>query len=81
MSSENPYKKESYYNIMTDISAEICPEIYQIIELLYSYGAKVALMSGSGSTVFGLFNNEQDFELSYEQLKDKYLYVYKTKTI
>ncbi|WP_353685735.1 4-(cytidine 5'-diphospho)-2-C-methyl-D-erythritol kinase [Thermodesulfovibrio sp. 3462-1] len=36
------------------------PEIDKIKKKLIEAGAKKALMSGSGSTVFGLFNNEAD---------------------
>lgn len=34
------------------------PELGEIKEKLYSYGALYALMSGSGSTVFGIFDDE-----------------------
>lgn len=33
------------------------PKVYQIKEKLYQYGSKFALMTGSGSTVFGIFEN------------------------
>lgn len=80
LESDNPLKKEYYYNIMTDVSGKICPEVYEIIDRLYSLNASVALMSGSGSTVFGLFKNMNYIDKAYNELKNKYKYVIKTKT-
>jgi 4-diphosphocytidyl-2-C-methyl-D-erythritol kinase len=36
------------------------PEVKSIKEKLYRHGAEYASMSGSGSTVFGLFNKTVD---------------------
>ncbi|QQK07977.1 4-(cytidine 5'-diphospho)-2-C-methyl-D-erythritol kinase [Miniphocaeibacter halophilus] len=76
-----PFKKEFYYNAMTEISAGICPQIHEIIDELYSLNASVALMSGSGSTVFALYEQEDGLNNAYNKLKNKYEFVYKTKTL
>ena len=47
-------------NDFEDVAFEMHPEIRNIKEKLYSIGADFALMSGSGSTVFGLFTRDID---------------------
>lgn len=42
------------------------PEINFVKKRMYEQGAFFSMMTGSGSTVFGLFDNEQDFEKAYE---------------
>lgn len=81
LESENPFRKEYYYNTMTDISGELCPQIYEIIDDLYNLNASVALMSGSGSTVFALYEEEDVLNKAFNNLKNKYEFVYKTKTL
>lgn len=49
------------FNLRNDFEASVFskyPEISQIKEQLYAAGATFALMSGSGSSVFALFNSE-----------------------
>lgn len=45
------------YNDLETAAIAICPEIQTIKEILLRHGASGALMSGSGSSVFGLFND------------------------
>lgn len=47
---------------------------------LISHGAKGACLSGSGPSVFGLFEDEQTAAACYEELKDKYDSVFLCKT-
>jgi len=53
------------------------PELKKIKEELGTY----ALLSGSGSSVFGLFNNEKDAQEVYNKLKKKYKNVFLTTTV
>lgn len=69
------------FNTMESVSEKLVEEISIIKEQLYELGANLALMSGSGPTVFGIFENYNDFENCYNKLKDKYKYVFKTKTL
>lgn len=46
-------------NVMQSVTSRLCPEINTIIETLYKNGAKVALMSGSGATCYGVFTDEE----------------------
>ena len=66
---------------MTDISAKLCSEIKTIIEELYMLNAKVSLMSGSGASVFAIFENSEELEKAYRKLENKYKFVLKAKTI
>jgi 4-diphosphocytidyl-2-C-methyl-D-erythritol kinase len=46
------------YNIFEDVVLPICPKAKKAKEMLISLGASAALMSGSGPSVFGIFENE-----------------------
>lgn len=46
------------YNVLEEVTIEEYPIITQIKELLVKQGAKGALMSGSGSAVFGIFEHK-----------------------
>lgn len=47
-------------NVMETVTGEICPQISEIVNDLYNYGAKVALMSGSGATCYGVFESNEN---------------------
>lgn len=69
------------FNTMESVSEKLVEEISVIKDQLNDLGADLSLMSGSGPTVFGIFGNTQDYENCYNKLKDKYKYVFKTKTL
>ena len=54
------------------------PEIHQIKKNLYENGAVFSLMSGSGSTVFGLFKDDANFKqiLNYYQINFPNYFIY-----
>ena len=47
-------------NHLTSATATLCPSVLRLKSRMLSLGACAAEMSGSGSTVFGLFRNEKD---------------------
>lgn len=51
-------------NDLENVTFEIYPEVQEAKSLLIRYGAMAALMSGSGSTVFGLYENRSKAESS-----------------
>jgi 4-diphosphocytidyl-2-C-methyl-D-erythritol kinase len=57
------------------------PIIQEIKDIMIENGALGALMSGSGPTVFGLFNDEEKIKLAYKKLSEKIHKVYICKTI
>ncbi len=63
-------------NIMEDVTGKRCPIIYEIKDVLSKSGAKKALMSGSGTTVFGIFDNKDVAENAFDALKKRYQKVY-----
>lgn len=59
-------------NVMQSVSEALCPEIPEIIKSMYSLGAKVSLMSGSGPTVYGIFENDKDAKKACDILIQSY---------
>lgn len=84
----NTYKNKEYneffdglYNVMEKISISYCPEIQEIKDKMYEFNCKKALMSGSGPTVFGIFENKKDIENAYNYFKEIYKNTFKVKTM
>ncbi len=69
------------YNVFEDVLVQGAEEIAMIKNTLYDYRAIGAAMSGTGSAVFGLFENEADAKEAYNVLKSKYKECFLTKTI
>jgi len=57
------------------------PEIKIIKEKLLSCGAKAAMMTGSGSCIFGIFYREQDADVAFNKMSEEYTTVYKLRGI
>jgi 4-diphosphocytidyl-2-C-methyl-D-erythritol kinase len=53
---------DSLENDLEQVGMTMCPQIKTIKNILMEGGALGALMSGSGSSVFGVFQNENDVE-------------------
>ncbi len=67
-------------NSFEDSIFTIHPVISEIKDTLISLGADASLMSGSGSAVFGLFEDEEKAYNAYKHFKDKYDEVFITET-
>lgn len=59
-------------NSFTVITGEQLPLIPQLISAMLQHGALGANMTGTGSTVFGYFNNENDANKARDILQQKY---------
>ena len=59
-------------NSLEAAAMSLVPEISQIKEMLLSYGLKIVLMSGSGSTVFALSQDNKLLKKIAHQLEGKY---------
>lgn len=58
-------------NVLRDVAVSAHPEITLIEDELKSRGAACAMMSGSGPTVFGIFENEETAEAAAAALAEK----------
>ena len=58
-------------NVLESVTASIHPEIEDYKKIMMENGAVYSLMSGSGPTVFGVFEDRQKAESSAEILKNK----------
>lgn len=59
-------------NVMEEVTKKMCPEISEISELMYRLGARVSLMSGSGPTVYGIFENEKCAKKAFDVISQQY---------
>lgn len=58
-------------NILEEVTIPACPEVQKIKESLMGYGALGALMSGSGPTVFAIFESREKAKAAAEALKNE----------
>ena len=70
MSGELSDIKENMFNIFESVIIPRRPAVQTLKDVLYECGAKVAMMSGSGSAVFGIFTDDEGAELAARKLKD-----------
>jgi 4-diphosphocytidyl-2-C-methyl-D-erythritol kinase len=69
------------FNIFEEVVIPLCPIAKSAKEALISLGASAALMSGSGATVFGIFNSREMAKNAEKALKDKFRFVEYAETI
>ncbi|WP_174919173.1 4-(cytidine 5'-diphospho)-2-C-methyl-D-erythritol kinase [Peptacetobacter hominis] len=67
---------ENMYNVLELVTEKMHPEIKEIENVMYSNDALGAMMSGSGPTVFGIFEDKNDALRAENELKRKYRQVY-----
>lgn len=75
---ENEISKlaKNMYNVLEDVTSSMHPEIEDIENIIKENSALGTMMSGSGPTVFGLFNKKEDAEKAKIELLKKYKQVY-----
>ncbi len=56
-------------NVLESVTIPHYPIIQEIKDKMMEFGAMNAMMSGSGPTVFGLFDSEEQAEIAYKQMK------------
>ncbi len=66
------FLKENLTNDFENYVFSRYPEIKSIKSIMYEFGAKYSLMSGSGSTVYGIFEKETDAERVIDELPGGY---------
>jgi len=60
---------DCFYNIFEEIVPPVRPYVNQIKELMRQCGARISMMSGSGPSVFGLFQTAEDAARAVEALQ------------
>ncbi len=60
----------SMYNVMEEASLLKCPEIAEIKKVFSDNGAEIAMMSGSGNSVFGIFKKNVSLEKAVSRLNN-----------
>ena len=58
-----------FKNDFENVVGSTYPEIFEIKEFLYNNGALYSSLSGSGSTVFGVYNNFEFIKKTKNKLK------------
>jgi len=74
-SEDNFFRPENmalFHNDLEEVTINRYPKISLIKEQLLDNGAELALMSGSGPTVFGVFRNRQMAVAGYENFREVY---------
>ena len=58
-------------NVFENVSVPACPEIAEYKKIMLDLGAEYALMSGSGSAVFGIFGSREAADLAMGEFRHK----------
>ena len=69
------------YTVMEDVTGKLCPVVGGIKKKMLMNGAQGAVMSGSGPTVFGIFNDYQTAKKSHDSFAYQYRDVFLANTI
>lgn len=72
---------ENLGNTLEDVTLKMYGEVGKIKENLKNLGASAVLMSGSGPSVFAIFDDRQKLDGAYKIMKEKYKQTYLTSTI
>lgn len=60
--NSDEFLHEYIYNALESAAMRLCPSVATAKDELYKYGAVKTMMSGSGTSVFGLFNDDTLYE-------------------
>lgn len=74
LSADSPISvlKKNMINVLEYVTADEVEEVKQIEQIMLEKGAKHAMMTGSGPTVFGIFTEIQDAVVAYTTLAQMY---------
>lgn len=71
---------KSTTNTLEKIVEKLHPELYVIRDLMFQNGALSSMMTGSGSAVFGLFNDSESLNIAFKRITALYPNTFKTST-
>ena len=66
------YLRKNLFNDFENYTFNICPQVGEIKKALYDFNAKFALMSGTGSTVYGIFEKINEAQKAFDYLPSNY---------
>ena len=69
------------YNVLESVTVKKLPIINELKSVMLDFGAMGTIMTGSGPTVFGLFEDEKQAEKARQELSKYVSYTCVTKTI
>ena len=74
-------KNRAYMENAANAAARILPEIDVIKQCMKDYGAEGALMTGSGSAIFGIFEEKSDADDCMNELERHFENVWLTEPV
>lgn len=78
---EKSLKKEDFYNALYPSAVRLNPEIERVYGLIGGLSPKAVCMSGSGSSVYGVFSAKELCEWVKDKLKNEKLSLFVTETL
>ena len=73
--------KENIYNVLEKSTFRLIPKVAKMKEQFIALGAPYTLMSGSGTTLFSLFDNSDEAFAFYRKIKSRYKTSFFTETL
>ena len=73
--------KKNIYNVLEKSTFRLVPKVAQMKEQFIALGAPYTLMSGSGTTLFSLFDNSEEAFAFYRKIKTRYKTSFFTETL
>lgn len=70
-----------FLNVMEDVAFKKFPHLKEIRDKIKILGGLKSMMSGSGATIFGVFDDDEKLQKAYEKVKDKYKFVEKVSIV
>ena len=80
-SNDLKYVSKNMKNLLENVTLKKHKVLISIKEEMRYYGSIGTMMSGSGPTIFALFDDMQKAQKTFEKMKEKYKDVYITRTI
>ena len=75
------FANNALFNIFEGAVLPMCPKAAGIKKRMYELGATAALMSGSGPSVFGIFENEAKAKVACESLRSEKIMAYSVNSV